>query len=107
MTNTGYILVEIVTESTSGDDEYYDQEYEVKNTIAHSNNKEELEEEAESLNRNYQKINDKIVGLNKYIQDYNSKFEIELVNKLPNLKISGTSFNNDSSTLGISPLEWV
>jgi hypothetical protein len=80
MTNTGYILVEIVTESTSGDDEYYDQEYEVKNTIAHSNNKEELEEEAESLNRNYQKINDKIVGLNKYIQDYNSKFEIELVN---------------------------
>lgn len=78
MTNTGYILVEIVTESTSCDDEYYDQEYEVKNTIVHSNNKEELEEAAETLNWNYHKINEKLKGLSKYVQEYISQFEIEL-----------------------------
>lgn len=78
MINTGYILVEIVTESTSCDDEYYDREYEVKNTIAHSSNKEELEQEAEILNRNYQKINEKLKELSKYVQEYISEFEIEL-----------------------------
>jgi hypothetical protein len=80
MTDTGYILVEIVTEETTCSDDYYNQEYEVKNTITHSDNKEELDREAETLNRNYQKINEKVVGLNKYVQEYNSKFEIELTN---------------------------
>lgn len=86
MTNTGYILVEIVTESTSCDDEYYDQEYEVKNTIAHSSNKEELEQEAETLNRNYQKINEKLKVITAYVQEYISKFEIELTNFEQNIE---------------------
>jgi hypothetical protein len=77
MTKTRYILLEVVTKETSCDDDYYDQEYEIKNTIAHSNNKEELETEAENLNQKYQKINEKLSEINKYIEKYNADFRIQ------------------------------
>lgn len=77
MTNTGYILVEIVTEETACDDDYYNQEYEVKNTICHSYNKEELEQKANELNQSNQKISEKLSNIETYIRKYNTDFNIQ------------------------------